>query len=161
MDVYVLNHTIYFLFLGCYFFDCETKNSICFLSFSQETTPNQRVSFYAKILHASTETNTELPGHPASESTATHNAGWHVIVSDASLQGSKGCHRDEKGVGMQRGGDGGSSAEYLYLHVRSGCVVPGVGMAVIGGFGSMVFCKDVCIQQGEYVIYIQANKKVF
>ena len=155
MDLYfVLSHTISFLLLGCYFFDCETKNSICFLSFSQETTPNQRVSFYAKILHASTETNTELPGHRASEPTATHNSGWHFLVSDASLQGSKGCSGDEKGMGVEKGGNGGRDMEYVYLHVRSGCVVPGGGLVVIGQFGSMVFCKDICVQQGNCWIYI-------
>ena len=58
---------------------------------------------------------------------------------------------------MQRGGDGGSGAEYLYLHVRSACVVPGGGMAVIGQFGSMVFCKDICVQQGNYGMFSWAN----
>ncbi|XP_072014256.1 DNA repair-scaffolding protein-like [Amphiura filiformis] len=121
--------------------------SVCDLGeLSQEANINQRISFYASVLHTCPETNIELPGQPASESSSTHNTGWHMLVSDTSLMRSEeesGSREDARKIRGE-----GSGVEYVYLHVRSGCVVNAGNWTVIGQFRSLVFCKDICVQQG-------------
>ena len=65
-----------------------------------------------------------------------------MLVSDASLM-------KDGDVDARRMKDE-DDMEYVYLHVRHGCVMN--DREWTGPCRRMVFCKDICVQQGEDII---------